>query len=388
MQIVLCFVFVGVAFGAGIPINNNRRKTSIVEDPACEEARKLCGSLSESNDFLLLECIQSLDPVTLAKINTTCQDVIWQSTRHFIDNQNVKNLLYGNCKVDLERFKCDVDGPPGAYLKCVISNREEIQTPACITLLLRLENIAFTDYQWIQSFLEHCETDIKALQCGRVDKDNLDQSSTIVCLQTHQNVVQDTCKKEIFKLTEIQADNIKLDRQLYRDCAEDHSRYCQQFTPGTGRVFTCLLQLRQDKLRPQCKKSLLRRQKLMVQDYRISRNFMRACRDDIKKHHCRKQTSTTDRNIRLAQVLLCLENVGKNGTALDQECEVEMMDHRKMLMEDYRLSPEIVDGCKIEIESLCNGLEAGGKTIHCLMEYARLRKKHRIGDVCQRAVSR
>lgn len=78
----------------------------------------------------------------------------------------------------------------------------------------------------------------------------------------------------------------------------------------------------------------------------------------------------------------------KNSTTLDQECEVEMMDHRKMLMEDYRLSPEIVDGCKGEIERFCNGLEAGGKTIHCLMEHARMRKNNnRIGDVCQRAVS-
>lgn len=118
---------------------------------------------------------------------------------------------------------------------------------------------------------------------------------------------------------------------------------------------------------------------------------MRACKEDVKKTHCRRQTSS-DKNIRLAQILLCLENVAKNGTALDADCEAEMMDHRKMLMEDYRLSPEIVDGCKAEIEGFCNGLEAGGRTIHCLMEHARFGKKRkdaqdRTGDVCQRAVS-
>lgn len=79
--------------------------------------------------------------------------------------------------------------------------------------------------------------------------------------------------------------------------------------------------------------------------------------------------------------------MAKNGT-VDPDCEVEMMEHRKMLMEDYRLSPEIMDNCKEEIEKYCNGLEVGGKTIHCLMDHVRLRNvKKRVRDVCQRAVS-
>lgn len=361
------------------------KQKTIIDEPVCEEVRRLCGSLSENSDILVLECIQSLDPGSLARLNTSCQHIIWQHTHDLIDNKNVEKLLSTACGSALDVFNCHRNAANGEYLKCVINNREEIRNVPCLSLVLRLENIAFADYRWIQNFLEHCNTDINRLQCGRVDPDNLGQSSTLLCLQTN-NVMQDMCRKEILKLSEIQADNIKLDRQLYADCADDHLRYCQQFTPGSGRVFSCLLQLRQDKIRPECKKSLLRRQKLIAQDYRISKGFMRACKEDIKKTHCRRQTSN-DRNIRLAQVLLCLENIAKNGTVLQPECEVEMIDHRKMLMEDYRLSPEIVDGCKSEIESFCNGLEAGGKTIHCLMEHARLRKKKRIRDICQRAVS-
>lgn len=388
MKLIICSLFISSVVCAASDRRSeqalsNPRKT-IVEEPDCAEVRRLCGSLSENNDFLVLECIQSLAPVSLAMLNASCQHIIWQHTHELIEDANVKHLLSTACQSDLNTLNCPSSG---GYLKCIVNNKEEIRSPACISLVLRLEGIAFADYRWIENFLEHCKSDIETLKCGRIDLDSLSQSSTIVCLQIHQQAIQDPCKREILKLTEIQADNIKLDRQLYRDCADDHLRYCQQFTPGSGRVFTCLLQLRQDKITPQCKKSLLRRQKLIAQDYRISKGFMRACKDDIKKTHCRRQKTSSDRNVRLAQVLLCLENVAKNGTALDQECEVEMMDHRKMLMEDYRLSPEIVDGCKIEIESFCNGLEAGGKTIHCLMEHARLRKKKRIGDVCQRAVS-
>jgi golgi apparatus protein 1 len=71
------------------------------------------------------------------------------------------------------------------------------------------------------------------------------------------------------------------------------------------------------------------------------------------------------------------------------DCIQEMLDHRKLLLEDYRMSPEIVSGCSDDIAKFCNsGIEAGGKTIHCLMEHSRVKKRReRISSQCQRAVS-
>lgn len=71
------------------------------------------------------------------------------------------------------------------------------------------------------------------------------------------------------------------------------------------------------------------------------------------------------------------------------DCIQEMLDHRKLLLEDYRMSPEIVSSCSEDIAKFCNnGIEAGGKTIHCLMEHSRVKKRReRITPQCQRAVS-
>lgn len=77
-----------------------------------------------------------------------------------------------------------------------------------------------------------------------------------------------------------------------------------------------------------------------------------------------------------------------NGTKIAPNCQTEMFDHRKILMEDYRLSPEIVNGCANDITTYCNGLEVGGVTIHCLMEHARSRQRRfRLSSECQVAVS-
>jgi golgi apparatus protein 1 len=64
------------------------------------------------------------------------------------------------------------------------------------------------------------------------------------------------------------------------------------------------------------------------------------------------------------------------------------MDHRKLLLEDYQLSPEILADCSDDINKFCSNVESGGKTIHCLMEHARPKRKkdRRVTAQCQRAV--
>lgn len=48
-----------------------------------------------------------------------------------------------------------------------------------------------------------------------------------------------------------------------------------------------------------------------------------------------------------------------------------MLDYRRMLMEDFSLSPEIILSCRGEIEHHCSGLHRKGRTLHCLMKVVR-----------------
>lgn len=63
-----------------------------------------------------------------------------------------------------------------------------------------------------------------------------------------------------------------------------------------------------------------------------------------------------------------------------------MLDYRRMLMEDFSLSPEIILGCRTEIEHHCSGLHRKGRTLHCLMKVVR-GEKGNLGDSCQHSVS-
>lgn len=69
------------------------------------------------------------------------------------------------------------------------------------------------------------------------------------------------------------------------------------------------------------------------------------------------------------------------------DCQGEMLDYRRMLMEDYSLSPEIVLHCRGEIEAHCSGLHRKGRTLHCLMRVGRGEKGANMDSMCQNAVS-
>lgn len=385
------YILTAVDFLPQSHISRDKRQIkSIVDEEVCSEVISICNNLSEHDDLLILECLLATNPSRLRGLKTDCQHIIWDHARKLIGDDNVKNLLKQVCGSELQELNCRSES--GNYLKCALSNIKDIQSQECSQVLFRLENVAFADYKWMSNFFDHCSDDINATKCGRFDPDNFSQQKTISCLQDNILSVKDACKREIFLLAEIQSNNIKLDAQLYMDCANDHSRYCSQFTPGTGRIIPCLMkQLYFDPIRidPKCRQQLFRRQKLIAQDFRVSKGLIKACKDDIKKTHCRKQTSN-DKTVRLAQILLCLENVMKNGTKIESECESEIIDHRKMLMEDYRLSPEIVNDCKNETQLYCKGYAYGGKTIHCLMQQALKQgnsENLRLSERCLRAVS-
>lgn len=73
------------------------------------------------------------------------------------------------------------------------------------------------------------------------------------------------------------------------------------------------------------------------------------------------------------------------GRQVSSECQGEMLDYRRMLMEDFSLSPEIILSCRGEIEHHCSGLHRKGRTLHCLMKVVR-GEKGNVGLNCQQAV--
>ncbi|XP_014236728.1 Golgi apparatus protein 1 [Trichogramma pretiosum] len=382
--------------------NHLRRKRSIVkavvsitdsfskiQPISCQDKlKKLCGVANKNmDDLFYLECIQTFKPSEVADIDDDCQHSVYNYIRDITKNENIYKMTKSECGNALEDLNCPMS-TPGSYLFCLVEKRDKVNDLQCSDYIQRLDWVVNDFKIIVASFVPECQNDVNRFKCGRIQpyKDIL-QGQTLACLQQYVNKLEVPCKKQILKVTEIQSDNIRLDRQLYLACLQDHIKFCPSIRPGSGFVYKCLMQHKTDRtMTKACQDQLARREKLIASDYRVSKGLARACKEDIKMHHCRRNVQD-DRDIKLAQILLCLESAVKNGSKVAPECQVEMFDHRKILMEDYRLSPEIVNNCAKDIKNFCNN-GVGGSTIHCLMEYTRVgrKRKARVSTMCQRAL--
>ncbi len=139
----------------------------------------------------------------------------------------------------------------------------------------------------------------------------------------------------------------------------------------------------------ECRIQLTRRQRLNVLNIKTDQAFVVACSRDLIKHKCVSDSmrKANGDNLMLTSAMLCLENVLNEGEKLDGECVREMVDHRRMLMEDYELSPNLVMSCEDEIRENCGGgLEKGGKTLHCLFGLAKKIGEKNIKKECLKQV--
>uniref|UniRef100_A0A8B9RF65 Golgi apparatus protein 1 n=1 Tax=Astyanax mexicanus TaxID=7994 RepID=A0A8B9RF65_ASTMX len=188
-------------------------------------------------------------------------------------------------------------------------------------------------------------------------------------------------------------------------CREDLSRHCPKHTwnnnlavleclqdtketqAGEGRVYKCLFNHKfEEAMSEKCRDALTTRQKLIAQDYKVSYSLAKSCKADLRKYRCNLDTNLPRaREARLSYLLLCLESAVHRGRMVSGECQGEMLDYRRMLMEDFSLSPEIVLHCRGEIEAHCSGLHRKGRTLHCLMRVGR-GDKGPIDNLCQNAL--
>ncbi|KAG8143857.1 hypothetical protein E2320_001004 [Naja naja] len=246
--------------------------------------------------------------------------------------------------------------------------------------------IIFSDYRLICGFMDHCRSDINLLKCGSIRPGEKKGLVKVAEDNEHRIKVSESCMKAILRVAELSSDDFHLDRHLYFACRDDREHFCETTQAGEGRVYKCLFNHKfEDAMSEKCRDALTTRQKLIAQDYKVSYSLAKSCKSDLKKYRCNVENLPRTREARLSYLLMCLESAVHRGRQVSSECQGEMLDYRRMLMEDFSLSPEIILGCRTEIEHHCSGLHRKGRTLHCLMKVVR-GEKGNLGDSCQHSL--
>ncbi|XP_017072327.1 Golgi apparatus protein 1 isoform X1 [Drosophila eugracilis] len=383
---------------AAIDADSSKEMHSIIDLPECHDLKKLCTHYKSTDNLSMLECALTFSSSQLEELPESCQHVLWLQQRQLqLPAWMESNFLPSYCPA--ERSKLETCLNAVHLWSCLEQQRLKLpQNNACHQHLRKAYESLGQDYSAVDEFYTACGTLVEEHKCGRLNIDHLpsvlSQLGTVQCLQasvTKPNL-EPNCQGAI--------NSIELQRgmlELFRVCQEDLSSLCAQEKPGTAGGFKCLVRHKNHpSMSPQCATQITLRDQQMGRDYRVSHGLAKACKDDIKTYHCRRGVSE-DKHVRLAQILLCLESVSKNGTKLAPACLVELTDHRRMLMTDYQLSPELLNDCADDIPKFCpdehkaqlvNGMTStGGEIIHCLLEHVKARRQQRrVTAQCQRGL--
>ncbi|XP_045768280.1 Golgi apparatus protein 1 [Maniola jurtina] len=358
-----------------------------VDLSGCSLFEKQCLQLDE--DLALLSCALNTTHNNKTQIPFTCQHKIWSHQVELLDSTFLENKLKDPCQDELIILECL--GGNTNTIDCVLKSKPSLKNKSCWRTINKIELLIFNDWQITGNFLKNCLDDIEVRSCGRIPADPkaLSQTLTFKCLQSFEESLRPECQSEIVALREMKYSSLQIDKIVFAACNKDQKTFCPDEVPDSLFMYKCLVRHKNENaMTKRCQDQLFYVQRNMVMNYKMSKGLVKSCKEDIRKHHCRKGV-VEDKDVRLAQILLCLENVARNDTAkITPECIAEMIDHRKMLMDDYRLSPELMQNCANDILSLCRGIATGDKTIHCLMEHARPRKRKdkRISLPCQRSL--
>lgn len=305
---------------------------------------------------------------------------MYETKKNLTINLKLDDSALDICKEDLGKLtECQSAVDENGHLtSCLIDNRDNITNNNCQEFIKSISALVFSDYRLIYKFVANCDNDIKKYSCGRLEKDQDDsptqQGKTIECLTLKLNQLDSECRKQIFRIAELQSNDFHLDRPLFFACREDREKFCQRIPSGEGRVLDCLMRNKFNELMSkQCRKQLTRRQQIISEDYVVDRNLVIACRRDIIEHKCRGELrSNSSISAKLSSVILCLEGAARNGEKIDTNCKTRIIEHRRSLMSDYQLSPDVVKKCETEVKTYCGGgIERGGKTLSCLIRNAK-----------------
>lgn len=339
------------------------------------------------------------------QVSADCQNEIW-SFKYQLTNTNqfsevtkivCKTLLLSNR--DCLEAETENDVSPGAMtLSCLIDRVQPNVDHTCGNYLHLMEMVVFSDYRLVHKFASVCEPYIRQYNCGRLSSlhDNAQelhsQANTIECMQDHLEKLPGDCLHEILRISELQSDDFHLDKPLYFACRNDRETYCKDVESGQGQVYRCLMNNKhQTEMSEACKNKLMQRERIIAQDYKVSKSLVRACKTDIKRYQCRANTSN-HKEVRLSQILLCLENAQSKSLPLMEDCRTELLVHRRSLIDDYRLTPSMINACQYDIAEFCGNV-GGAHILHCLMRYAHPKRrrgddhnKKRISAQCNREI--
>ncbi|XP_066290106.1 Golgi apparatus protein 1-like isoform X6 [Branchiostoma lanceolatum] len=360
-----------------------------------------------------MHCLQD----NFKNLSKQCSERVGNFTQMSSQDLDLDRIFMMSCAPMIKRYCKDIvdkEEDDGALLQCLIDNKNEHEmNKKCAAGIMHMQLIQLKDYRFSFKFKEACKSDVvkycrniknkadlvnclseivrndtlmenkhkiskdcrgqlrvelldrgedvrldpKLMQeCNRdiqqfCDKEQLGDARILECLKRHKKKLSDSCHVKLFNREREELTDNSVDYGFMRDCKPMVKRFCPQSDPKE--VLHCLRKNKNNEFMDErCKKAITQRQIEQAEDYRLDVELQKKCKKDVPKF-CRDILAESRSTELEGRVIGCLKaKVGKNR--LSPQCE----DHIKELMReaaiDYRMDPQLAQGCKEEMTSWCS----------------------------------
>lgn len=332
-----------------------------LSDACFDDRQKLCANI-QPGDARVLRCLQD----SREQLTYECRATLFDQEVRLAEDIDFQFPLKKACAAEIPRFCKDVQHGGARVIQCLILHDEETEmSDECRTEVKRHETRAAKDYRLNYRLNKACDLEIDRL-CADVCSPFSGQAcegTVIQCLtQKADNITDQACKKEIFIMEKIMANDVRADAVLQKACDGDIATYCSDVEAGKGRVHQCLRNNR-DKLSKQCAAEELKLNIIQSSDIRLRPGF-KDCSEEMNVY-CKDVKPGKGR------MFLCLQN---NIAKVDfsQACKARVEEKQTRQQNYYMLDFGVRSACKITVDKLCSSVKGSGHgkaaVLKCLVE--------------------
>merc|ERR1711957_558559 len=208
---------------------------------ACKKAVKsFCADVPKGNkDGAVLSCLLGKQHST--DMPSECQHELKQWRLIQASSIRFNPLMQEACDKDLSRLqaahKCVASELQGSRIDCLTTNRNDISDPSCrvaVGVTLKQQS---DDVNSKPRMSDDCADDVAKL-CPSISSG---KGKLNACLRKQVDQIQSkACKAKVNAVVAVEAENIVINPQIRRRCANEKRAFCSDVSPSS--LLTCLVQ--------------------------------------------------------------------------------------------------------------------------------------------------
>ena len=266
-------------------------------------------------------------------------------------------------------------------IDCLIKQRDEVKRPGCKSAISKKIEQRTADWMADPDVAEACIDDVQNF-CGDVLKMS-GEGRVHECLFKNIAKLSNDCQLAEFKDQVIASENIKFNKRLYKSCARDLKRWCDE-VEDVDKISCLQDHIEDDEISGGCLESIRAENEKEGQSIIFNPNLVKACKSTLMEFVQVGKEGCSDFDVDLLNPTKIAEfraNTMLYGIGLSclttnkadiksAVCSNEVFNKEKVMNEDVNNRAGLKDACAADIMNFCQDVPRGeGKILRCLQDH-------------------